>query len=141
MTADAAGQMGTTALDEMTDDEIIGERVVLAMWRKRKSQAELAAELGVHQSSLSNKLRGKRPFFAREIGAVAAALDVDPAWLLGYEKSPHPEGEGGPHAGKETSLLSGSNRPPFAYKASRSKSKNRRTPCDVIQLDLHRKRA
>lgn len=110
--------MGTTALDEMTDDEIIGERVVLAMWRKRKSQAELAAELGVHQSSLSNKLRGKRPFFAREIGAVAAALDVDPAWLLGYEKSPHPEGEGGPHAGKETSLLSGLNRRPSAYKAS-----------------------
>lgn len=83
-------------LGALTDDEQIGERVHQVMWRRKISQTDLAAKLDIHQSALSNKLRGKRPFFAREIIAIAGELDVNPAYLLGHTNNPHP---GGPDGG------------------------------------------
>lgn len=41
----------------------------------RRTQAELAALLGIEQSAVSKKLTGRRPFFPHELYAVAEWLD------------------------------------------------------------------
>ena len=41
----------------------------------RRTQAELAALLGIEQSAVSKKLTGRRPFFPHELYAIAEWLD------------------------------------------------------------------
>ncbi|WP_029926311.1 helix-turn-helix domain-containing protein, partial [Nocardia otitidiscaviarum] len=69
-------------------DEFIGERVHAVMWRLKMSQTDLAKKLGITQTALSHKLRGKRPFYAREIGAISRALGVNPAYFYGFTEDP-----------------------------------------------------
>ena len=85
---------------EQTDDEIIGERVHQVMWRLKISQTEMAGKLGLDQSSVSNKLRGKRPFFARELVHVAEILNVSITDLLPERKGPRHPGDAGPEVGR-----------------------------------------
>jgi len=66
----------------MDIDELVGERVHQAMWRRRTQQIDLAPVVGIDQSTLSRKIRGKRPWSVAEVYRVAAALGVDPADLL-----------------------------------------------------------
>lgn len=93
-------------------DEFIGERVHNVLWRRKIPQIEMAQRLGIHQTALSHKLRGKRPFFSRELGAIAAALRVNPAYLLGFTDDPRPITED--REGIE-SRLGESNPRPFHY--------------------------
>ena len=47
--------------------------------------AELARKSGVDKGSISNYLKGKFLPKQNAIGAMSRALDVSPAWLLGYD--------------------------------------------------------
>lgn len=61
---------------------MVGERVHQAMWRQRAQQIEIAPELGMDQSTLSRKIRGKRPWSIAELYRLADILGVDiTAWL------------------------------------------------------------
>lgn len=60
----------------------VGERIHTVMWRERVSQADLASVIGVSQSTLSKKLRGRVPITVAELVAIAEALGVEPGDLL-----------------------------------------------------------
>lgn len=59
--------------------EAIAGEVRAELARKRKTQREAAAAIGIDQSAFWQRLEGKRPFKAEEISALAQFLDVDPA--------------------------------------------------------------
>lgn len=63
------------------------------MARTRVTQVQLAEVLGLPQSGVSRRLRGKIPFRVDELEKVADALGVHPAQLLGgtpYGTQPPP---------------------------------------------------
>jgi transcriptional regulator with XRE-family HTH domain len=68
-------------------DKIIGENIHRLMWRAQENQTQVAPSLGMSQSALSNKLRGKRPWFASEIEALAERYRVTPGSL--FKELPH----------------------------------------------------
>jgi transcriptional regulator with XRE-family HTH domain len=49
--------------------------------------AELAIKTGINKSSISRYLSGENIPRSLAIGKMAKALDVKPAWVLGYEVS------------------------------------------------------
>jgi hypothetical protein len=59
-----------------TADQVIGENVHRLMWRAQENQSRLAPQWGMTQTSLSLKLRGKRPWFAGEIVSAARHFGV-----------------------------------------------------------------
>lgn len=65
-----------------TTDVLIGERIHQIMWRQRMTQGQLAARLGLTQTGVSRKIRGERPWFARELLEVAKALNTQVSALL-----------------------------------------------------------
>lgn len=52
------------------------------MARRRISQADVAAALGLSQAAVSRRLSGAVPFDVAELATIAAALDVDIADLV-----------------------------------------------------------
>lgn len=110
-------------VDGRSFDEQLGEAIHQVMWRRKITQTEFAARvLGITQSALSQKLRGKRPFLAGELVAVADELGLDLNQLTPRKNPPPtPTGGGGRGAAAipfDESPLSGLNRRPLAYKAS-----------------------
>ncbi|WP_425560968.1 helix-turn-helix domain-containing protein [Leucobacter iarius] len=73
-------------------DEIIGERVHQLMWRAKVSQTAFAPVLGLTQSGLSPKLRGKRGWSADELRAVASYFGVSIDYLFGIDNVVGPAG-------------------------------------------------
>jgi transcriptional regulator with XRE-family HTH domain len=63
-------------------DEAFGRTVHMVMFDKRVTQSQLAQQIGVDQSTLSKKLRGKRSWTLDEMISVADALRVDARDLL-----------------------------------------------------------
>lgn len=61
----------------------VASEVRAQMARIRMTQTALAAVLGLPQSAVSNRLRGKVAFSIDELEKVSAALGVHPAALLG----------------------------------------------------------
>jgi len=53
------------------------------MWRTRVTQTRLAEVLGLDQSTLSKKLRGKRPWSVDELVRVAHVLGRPASFFLG----------------------------------------------------------
>lgn len=70
-------------------DAIIGENVHQLMWRSKETQVKVSELLGMTQSALSNKLRGKRPWFAGEIDAVARHYQVSVGALFERPTTPN----------------------------------------------------
>jgi transcriptional regulator with XRE-family HTH domain len=64
-------------------DEAFGRAVKMVMFSKRVTGRRLAAQLGMHESGLSKKLYGERPWMLSEQIAVADILGVDLRDLLG----------------------------------------------------------
>lgn len=54
----------------------VGERVHQVMWRRRVTQTEMAAALGIDQAAVNRRLRGKTAWKLTEIVEVARLLDV-----------------------------------------------------------------
>lgn len=66
----------TTDKDAATADEVRA-----AMARKRKTQNDVAGELGLSRQAVSDRLRGRTPWTVSEIHQLARLLDV-PACAL-----------------------------------------------------------
>lgn len=80
---------------DLTLDQRIGQEVRALMGRYSVSQMQLAAWLGVTQSSVSSRLRGSTDWKARDIERVADGFNVHPAQLMGgYAAEPGPGGPG-----------------------------------------------
>lgn len=60
----------------------LGAHIHQAMWSRRISQKQLADVLGIAQTGISTRLRGKVPFSVPELVVVAQALGLSPAELL-----------------------------------------------------------
>ena len=62
--------------NERTIDQVIGANVHTLMWNRGETQTKVAPLWGMDQTTLSAKLRGKRPWFAVEIDAAARHYGV-----------------------------------------------------------------
>lgn len=60
-------------------------RLQEALQVRRMTAAELSRKSGIDKGSLSNYLKGKFLPKQSKIDAMARALGVSPAWLLGYD--------------------------------------------------------
>lgn len=63
----------------------IAERLRVAMNHAGKRQADLVRETGLDRGSISSYLSGKYEPKQKAIYKLAKALDINEAWLLGYE--------------------------------------------------------
>ena len=61
---------------------LVGERVHALMWSGRRTQKQLAAILGIDQSAVSARLRGKTEWSVVDLIVTAEWLGVPPADLL-----------------------------------------------------------
>lgn len=61
-------------------------RIIQRMAEKHMNQAELARAARIRPSSLSDYMTGKYQPKQDKIARMAAALEVSPAWLMGYEE-------------------------------------------------------
>ena len=64
---------------------IIKDRLNQAMQLRGITAAELAQKTGLNKSSVSRYLSGKAIPRSLAIGSMAKALNVSPAWVLGYD--------------------------------------------------------
>lgn len=62
----------------------IRERLNEALYMRGMTAAELANASGINKSSLSRYLTGENIPRSKAIGKMAQALNVSPAWILGY---------------------------------------------------------
>lgn len=62
----------------------IKDRLNEALIMRDMTAAELAAATGLNKSSLSRYLTGENIPRSKAIGKMAEALNVSPAWILGY---------------------------------------------------------
>ena len=98
--------MNTT---ELTADEAIGMRVEMLMVVRRTNQTVVASAMGLTQSTLSKKLKGKTGWSTDDLLAVAHTLQTTIAYLFGEVEDPRPTDEA------RWSPLSDSNRRPPLY--------------------------
>ena len=61
------------------------DRLAEALRVRGMTASELARQSGVDKGSISNYLKGKFMPKQNAIGAMARALSVSPAWLMGYD--------------------------------------------------------
>lgn len=86
MTMTLASEPGDNA------DALIGERVHQLMWLNQVTQTTLAPILGIGQTGLSPKLRGKRGWSADELVNVARYFGVSVGYLFGEDDGVGPAG-------------------------------------------------
>lgn len=94
-------------------DAVIGRRVHQLMWDRQITQTDFGRRIGVDQSSLAKRLRGKRGWSTSEVKAAADELGVSVGYLFGETENVTPPN--GPDAAKWAP--SGSNRRPADYRA------------------------
>ena len=93
--------MSSTAIAQASEaaprntNKIMGERVHQVMWRGQVTQTAFAPVLGMTQSALSSKLRGRRAFTSDEILKVADTFGVSLDYLFGKTDDPRPVGPDG----------------------------------------------
>ena len=66
----------------LTPDQAFGQAVNTVMFGAKLTQTRLAKQLGMHQTALSKKLHGERPWTLAEMIQVADILDIDLRELL-----------------------------------------------------------
>lgn len=69
-------------MTEQTHAERVAANVRAEMARRSYSQRQLAADLGIAQQGLSQRLNGRVPFRVNELDRIAAILGVDLAALI-----------------------------------------------------------
>jgi len=85
-------------------DEQIGRRVHQVMWDRRMTQTAFAAHIGMDQSSVAKRLRGKLGWGAVHLVQAATVLGTSVAYLVGEtEDAPTPTGGGAEIANQQTS--------------------------------------
>lgn len=66
-------------------DALIGERVHQLMWRNHVTQTAVGSILGVGQSAVSAKLRGRRGWSAEDLVLVSRHFGIPVGYLFGEE--------------------------------------------------------
>jgi len=66
-------------------ETLFTDRLLKTLKTKRISQAELAKATGISPSSISEWIKGKYMPKQDKIALIAKALNVSPAWLIGYD--------------------------------------------------------
>ena len=85
-----AQEESLSALKERVAEEI---RALAARYKSEGvNQTALASVIGVSQSQISKRLRGKTPFTLTELELIAEFFGVDAAELLGAPRKPSPPG-------------------------------------------------
>lgn len=79
-----------TQMELPIDDAFIGRRVHQLMWDKHMTQAELGASLGMDQSTVAKRLRGKVGWPATLLVRTADVLSTSVAYLVGEVDSAEP---------------------------------------------------
>lgn len=70
-------------------DREIGKRVHQLMWDRQITQTAFAAVIGMDQSSVAKRLRGKLGWSAAQVKQAANALHTSVAYLYGETSSPN----------------------------------------------------
>lgn len=69
--------------DEATDVAVeVGANIHQLMWRRKITQTQLGAAIGVGQTTAGKKVRGEVPITVVELMQIARLLDVEPGDLL-----------------------------------------------------------
>jgi transcriptional regulator with XRE-family HTH domain len=66
----------------VTPNAIVADRVRAAMKRAAKSQRAVAEQAGIAQVTLTRRLKGRSPFTAEELIAIAELVGEDPGDFL-----------------------------------------------------------
>lgn len=83
-------QAEKTSPAELTIDEYIGRRVHTLMWDQQVTQVAFADAIGMDQSSVAKRLRGKLGWHATHLMQAAQALNTTISYLVGETENPHP---------------------------------------------------
>ncbi len=75
---------------QSVDDAFIGRRVHQLMWDAHMTQTELGAALGMDQSTVAKRLRGKVGWPAALLVRIAPVLNTTVAYLVGENDEAHP---------------------------------------------------
>jgi hypothetical protein len=67
----------------------LGRRAHMLIWDAKRTQGDVAAELGMTSGSLGLKLKGSRGWALAEIVGLAQVLNTSVAYLVGEIDSPH----------------------------------------------------
>ena len=117
--------------------EELKDRLAEALRVRNITASELARRSGVDKGSISNYLKGKFMPKQNAIGAMAAALTVSPAWLMGYDVSMEPSAivttQDGSHSGIEV-------RPDFWINYDKLSDKNKEQANSYIEFLLEMQR-
>ena len=73
-----------------TQSEVRGDRVAALIWERQIMLKDLAAQCDLHNSTLSQKLHGRRRWYLMEVARVAEALGTTVAYLIGEDDDPKP---------------------------------------------------
>jgi transcriptional regulator with XRE-family HTH domain len=65
--------------------DTIGDRIKIALRERDMKQSELANLTGIHKSAISSYISGKYEPKQNAIFQMAKALNVNEAWLMGYD--------------------------------------------------------
>lgn len=76
--------------DAETLNQKVAQELNALRGRHGRTQADLAAVIGVSQSQMSKRLRGRATFTITDIELFAAYFGIKASDLLGYAESPHP---------------------------------------------------
>ena len=71
--------------DNMDNLYIIKDRLIEAMNLRNMTASDLAKKSGLNKSSISRYLTGENVPRSIAIGKMSSALNVSPAWVLGYD--------------------------------------------------------
>lgn len=80
-------------------DADLGRRAHMLMWDAKRTQASVAAQMGIGSDSLGRKLKGERGWALAEIASLASALNTSIAYLAGETENPRPGGPDGDSRG------------------------------------------
>lgn len=83
--------MSTPQVSIDADDlnEEIGRRVHQLMWDRKVTQTEFGRVIGMDQSSVAKRLRGKLGWSAAQLKITAAVLNSTVAYLMGETEDPY----------------------------------------------------
>lgn len=77
--------MTTEAIPAVDYSELVGREIKAWLVRRGLNQSDLADELGLVQSGVSNRLRGRTPFTLDQLIRIAGLLEISLAELLPHE--------------------------------------------------------
>ena len=72
--------------ERLTLSQVVARNVRALMAVRAVTQMQLADVLGLSQTGISNRLRGKTPFDVNELGAIASAFNVAPGDLVKVDR-------------------------------------------------------